>query len=848
MKNNLTFFTRIIFLLFLACILFACTSPEARFSKVDTLPSGDAQQYLTSHLHSPISFIENKGQLGIDHPAQFYLKAGSAQAYFSPQGISYVFSVPTQPDSLESSSFKVQRLDMVLQGSNPQVNIQGKHAYSDTYHFYNQHVPQGLNQVQHFEELWYKDLYPHIDLKLYVAQGAMKYDFIVHPGGKVEDIKLSYKGQDSLSLDTRGQLQVRNSLGMLQDGTPYSYQQIAGEMQEIPSKFRLDKNHISFDLAPYDSTQILVIDPEVVWATYYGYNGLGGEEIHESANDICTDSEGNIYVVGEVRGYASGFATNQDQGFQDYATTEYSGDMDAFIVKFTYDGNRIWAAYYGGGEEDEGLSVCVDPFDNVVMSGFTQSASGIAYNGHDNTYNEYGVDGNRFDRDAFLVKFDSDGERSWGSYYGGEDALAADTRAEEGWGVEADYLGNIYMVGFTSSTTGIATEGAHDTAIGNYDYDAFLVKFNSIGTRMWGTYFGGSEEDMGYDLCVSPQGDVYITGQTSSNGLGQGGWDNSYHEDIDAFLAKFDALGNLYWSTYYGYWGLDIGHSLATNGTYVYLAGVTTSSYGIADGGPDETYNGGRDAFLVKFNFFGTPVWSTYFGGEGDEGESTNALGQPYYFPTVDVALSNLEEIYVAGNTVSNNGIGTSGSINPTRAGSWDGYLVKYHPDGSLQWSTYYGGENYDAIRGVTTSASSHILIAGETYSPSNIAVSGSQNTYAGAGDVFVARIYPYGDTPDGPDGYEIEDDDPIFGEIDEFKLILSPNPTFGKVEVSFPNEKDGPYRIQILDKRGNEVYLSKALAAPLKETLNLSKLKTGVYTVVLHGHKTKQTAELQVQ
>ena len=86
--------------------------------------------------------------------------------------------------------------------------------------------------------------------------------------------------------------------------------------------------------------------------------------------------------------------------------------------------------------------------------------------------------------DAFLVKFNSSGVRQWGTYYGG-------TGYDYSFSCATDASGNIYLSGYTRSTSGIATTGAHQTTLGR-GYDAFLVKFNSSGVRQWGTYYGGT--------------------------------------------------------------------------------------------------------------------------------------------------------------------------------------------------------------------------------------------------------------------------------------------------------------------------------------------------------------------
>src|ERR1044071_9941484 len=102
--------------------------------------------------------------------------------------------------------------------------------------------------------------------------------------------------------------------------------------------------------------------------------------------------------------------------------------------------SRLWATYYGGTGNDQGSRVATDAVGNVYVVGNTASAAGIAYGGFQNTYG-----GGAYD--AFLVKFDSSGNRLWATYYGG-------TGDDYGVSIAADALGNVFLAGFTSSAAG----------------------------------------------------------------------------------------------------------------------------------------------------------------------------------------------------------------------------------------------------------------------------------------------------------------------------------------------------------------------------------------------------------
>src|SRR5947208_14358379 len=96
----------------------------------------------------------------------------------------------------------------------------------------------------------------------------------------------------------------------------------------------------------------------------------------------------------------------------------------------------------------------------------------------------------------------------WATYYGGNDQDIA-------YNLTVDPFGNVYLIGQTESTNGIATAGAHQTTIGG-GVDAFIVKFNSSGARLWATYYGGAGSDIPNGVKTDAAGNVYLTGYTSS--------------------------------------------------------------------------------------------------------------------------------------------------------------------------------------------------------------------------------------------------------------------------------------------------------------------------------------------
>jgi outer membrane protein assembly factor BamB len=249
-------------------------------------------------------------------------------------------------------------------------------------------------------------------------------------------------------------------------------------------------------LEKYDSSGNLLLN------TTWGYAG------DDSANGVITDPSGNVYITGY--------------------TTSFEPYGDAFLVKYDPSFNQLWNRTWGGEISDGGEGVTTDSSGNVYISGVTLSFSPGGGS------------------DAFLVKYDSSGNQQWNATWGG----AGD---DEGNDVKVDSSGNVYMVGTAYSFT----SGA-----------AFLVKYDSAGNYQWNRTWGGPAEDGCRGIALDSSGNIYIVGYTASFGAG------SY----DAFIAEYDSDGTQLWNTTWGGANYDIasGADFDSSGN-LYLVGTSYS-------------------------------------------------------------------------------------------------------------------------------------------------------------------------------------------------------------------------------------------------------------------------------
>ncbi len=436
---------------------------------------------------------------------------------------------------------------------------------------------------------------------------------------------------------------------------------------------------------------------------------------------IVLDDSDNVYIDGYTLS-TSGIATKGA-----YQTT-WVGDYDVFAAKFNSAGSKLlWGTYYGGRDGDFAWDIKIDHTRNIYITGWTNSASGIA------TAGAYQTIGDSVTGDAFVAKFNSTGTMLlWGTYYGG-------TAGTISYAIALDDSGNAYITGRTICASGIATPGAYQTVYGTNE-DAFVAKFDSSGSKlMWGTYYGGTGDDFGEGIIIDDSNNVYITGATSSSsGIATlKAYQTSYGGGSgNAFVAKFNPIGSkLMWGTYYGGTVDDGGYQMALDDSNnVYVVGGAQSTTGIATPGAYQTVFGGyEDAFIAKFNSTGSKLfWGTYYGGTS-------------FDVSTGIALDDSTNIYITGYTRSTSAIATPGAYQAIYGGGqFNVFVSKFNSTGSkLMWGTYYGGTGTDGSFGIALDSAANIFIAGQSSSYSVMATPGAYQTTCDTvhGDALLAEF-----------------------------------------------------------------------------------------------------------
>ncbi|WP_291133387.1 T9SS type B sorting domain-containing protein [Flavobacterium sp. UBA7682] len=693
---------------------------------------------LAQNQNQSVGFIENKGQIidqkGNPNPAvKYLLNTNGLNVQLRQNGFSYdvyeTKKIPltqnekkilrttssTEKDSLANQNFKLEysyhRIDIDFVNYNSSVRLVSEGKISDYDNYYNVvSKPEGVLNVYKFQKVTYQNIYPHIDVVFFIPEDKSKpveYNFVIKPNGKISDIQLKFKGAKTALVDNKIKMNVR--FGIMEETMPFSWTENDKKAIAISYK-KISKNTYGFKSSENLDNKTIIIDPVPIrlWGTYYGL----GSNFELIALD--TDSSGNLYFSGHT-GDSANMAT---AGSHDTTLTGFS---DGFLAKFDTNGTRIWGTYYGGNNSDSFYAL-KQSNNELVLTGGTNSTTNISTPG---SFKETLTVGGFNNLDVFIVKFDLNGQRVWGTYFGGENT-------DYPLNLDLDPMNNIVIVGETYSINGIATPGTfkdyksvpvNPNTVG----EGFITKFNPSGFQIWGSY---------YFLCeirgvgIDSNSNIFFSGDVSNNtfdfttsGTHQPNF--IYNTDTgvanySSYLIKFDPNGQRIWGTYYGK-AWEYNHCLKIDhNDDIILSGYTRSTELIATLNAHQpnlnpNAQSASDAYLAKFNQSGQLVWGTYYGGDDQEDL------QRY---TIDIDESN--NIFLEGNTMSTNNISTIDSYNYTPNGWYDAFIVKFNPLGVRLWGTYFGGNNGDFATTIKYDKQGIFFIAGNTYSPNEISTAGS--------------------------------------------------------------------------------------------------------------------------
>jgi hypothetical protein len=319
---------------------------------------------------------------------------------------------------------------------------------------------------------------------------------------------------------------------------------------------------------------------------------------------------------------------------------------------------------------------------------------------------------------------------------------------------------------------------------------------------VYSTYLGGSADEVGFTITVNSAGNAYVAGATTSADfpLTPGAFQTSFEgpnspQRGDAYVTELNPAGTgIVFSTYLGGSGNENGRAIALDSAgNVYLAGDTGSSNFPTLNPAQPSFAGGEaDGFVAKLNATGSSlIYSTYLGGSGGSsfGDGVSAI-----------VADTSGNAYVTGGTDSTN-FPTVNALQPTHGGgTFDAFIAKFGPTGSLVFSTFLGGNGIDVGEGIALDASGNICVGGLAESTNFPTLNPLQASNAGGRDGFVAKLnaagsalifssYLGGAATDEVDGLAVDAADNIYVT----GLTASTNfPTANPLQASNAGDFDG--------------------------------------------------------
>lgn len=690
-------------------------------------------------------YIENKGQLHnqfgeLNTEVKYILATPSLSVHLKQTGFSLEMHVGDTPE------VKYHRIDISFEGANPYCLIEPDLKASDYLNYYinytrqpGVHAGKGQTNVAHYGKVTYREVYPGIDIEFLLdkrnGQLQYKYNLIVSPGAELARVRFKVKGAQGITLNGKGNIVFKTSLGQIEEAIPYSYLEAsAAQKQEAKVNYQLhNQETFGFSTLVNHQTSKLVIDP-IGWATYFG--GSVGLTTNSNYGYGISSTNSSYITIGGVTSSINGIAT-----LGSFLGT-YQGVFDCFLAKFTLFGTQLWGSYYGGSSFDGIYCLVLDSMDFCYVSGISSSNSGIATLGafrsrKGGSSSLYAGIFSKFDPNGFLV---------WGTYLSDSSAIGNTEGTTMGFSPKKN---TIFISGSVQNTVGLATAGTHLT-VQQGSRDVIIFSFDTSGNRLWSTYYGGTLSELVRSIKPNNSNQVIVGGLTySSSGIATIGAHKTTIQGNDGFLAKFDSTGNRLWGTYFGGTSNDTIFDLAIDSLdNIFICGSTGSTAGIATTGTYFATNSPSTsrAFVSKFNTLGVRQWGTYYSG------NSNSAGS-------QIGLDLAGNIVLAGTTNATTGIATANTFKTSISGVQDVFLAKLNSSGTARlWGTYFGGNNLEFINDIYINPVDEIYIIGETNSMSGLSSPSAHQTLnlttnsgsptANNTSIFLAVFSPLGGLP----------------------------------------------------------------------------------------------------
>src|SRR6267378_481844 len=749
----------------------------------------------------PLRFEENQGQTNSEVR---YVSHGSGyELFLTPQDAVLALRSPApQAKSARNRILALREsrnarfaerssaVRIHLEGANSAPRITGVDRLpGKTNYFIGNDPKKWHTDVPSYARVKYADIYPGVDLVFYGNQGRLEYDFEVAPGASPKAIRLNLEGAQKVRLNAQGDLELSVPGGEVVLQKPVVYQKVKGERHEIAGSYAVTKRHqVAFNVAEYDRSEPLILDPVLNYSTYLG--GSLGTTTNPAGTGIdqgwaiAVDAAGNAYVAGLT--YSTDFPTPSAANGLKKGPLVSSPGGAAFVSEIDPTGTTLlYSSYIAGtapAPAEIALGIAVDSTGKIYLTGQT-GTSDFPTNGTIAALKPGPNTGNL--GTSFITKLDPAQNGTAGLVY--SSYLGGTSSGDIGEAIAVAANGNAYVTGQTLSPPGSGgavtslpnfpvTAGAFQSVLNSPNGNAFLTRIDTTQagslSLIYSTYLGGSDAniaatgfgDIGFGVAVDTANNAYIVGTTVSSDFPT--TSNAFQtnaplaitnaKNSTAFVSRIDTTSGanpqLVYSSYLGGEVSEFGLAVALGPNKVaYATGATTSlAFPTFPSGAFQTTghtSGNAFISLIDTGKVGSTSlqYSTYVGGTAD----TSGKG---------IAVDAQGNAYLGGKTSSVDFPVTAGALQPVNpGGASSGFIFKLNPGGNGTsdriYATYFGGSggggaNQDQIHAIAVDGSTlpNVFVTGETFSAAKFPVfpaGAFQTSLKGTSDAFVAKITP---------------------------------------------------------------------------------------------------------
>jgi len=656
----------------------------------------------------PFVFIENAGQvLDVDqnfHPEVKYMYSKDYNAmYFEKNRIVCVFAVKDTYDEAayagnqdakdsiyRTLGMQTQRIDIEFVGASENCTLIPGEKGNTVYNYF-LYKRENISNVAVFNSVTYKNVYPQTDVVFYSYEGGIKYDIILHPGARIEDVKIRYHGAGSLRLENNT-VNIETALYNFSEELPLAYfnddRNLKADVQ-----YTVDGDVIQYSCA-YTNTDKLTIDPTLTWATYFETSGAAGTIDYDHN---VTDAAGNLFFSGYCNNSANTYPTVSPGGTA-YVQVWTSNDL--YIAKFDPNRSLVWATYFGGSNSSMDWALGTEV---MAVSGNVLHIVGDELATNAPFLNGGGFYYNAGSARPYYLRFDKTSGQ-----------LLHCTNISGGYhpsiAVSQSGLVAIMLHAYDFNTVHVVNRaGAYNQATNGGFTDLFLMLLNSSYTQIWGTFLGGPGTQENGHVAFDSNDNIFfssevqwMSGSTAANehlvNPAGGAYYQTTYSGEDIMFGKFTSAGALYWNTLYGGNGNDglddemgngtkvivnpanellvIGGTSSTDFPLLTLAGAynQTCPANINTGGSYDDFA----SFILKFSNTGVRQWSTYW---GENSATSWAL-------LYDGKFTSCNQFVVAARAVYTP-VSFPGYYNKPTGGQ--SFLMLFNSSYATEWSSYVG-------------------------------------------------------------------------------------------------------------------------------------------------------------